>query len=105
MAITMTGGVYCPLSARDPQHRLDSLLEQTQSRLILVHWLTKTKFIDNSVTIDIDSILIDNILENDIGVHLLSNIIVTPENIAYVIFTSGSTGTPKAVSDKDILYF
>jgi non-ribosomal peptide synthetase component F len=98
MAITMTGGVYCPLSARDPQHRLDSLLE-------LVHWLTKTKFIDNSVTIDIDSILIDNILENDIGVHLLSNIIVTPENIAYVIFTSGSTGTPKAVSDKDILYF
>ena len=44
MAIEMVGGVYCPLSPRDPQHRLHALLQQTQSRLVLVHHLTKTKF-------------------------------------------------------------
>ena len=44
MAIEMVGGVYCPLSPRDPQHRLHALVQQTQSRLVLVHWLTKTKF-------------------------------------------------------------
>ena len=31
LAIEMAGGVYCPLSPQDPQHRLQSLLEQTQS--------------------------------------------------------------------------
>ncbi|CAF1356610.1 unnamed protein product, partial [Adineta steineri] len=40
MSIEMAGGVYCPLSPRDPQHRLHSLVEQTQSRLVLVHHLT-----------------------------------------------------------------
>ena len=95
MAIEMIGGVYCPLSPRDPQHRLQALLQQTQSRLVLIHHLTKTKFNDDSIPLDIDSLLTDN----DIDVDRLSNIIVTPKGIAYIIFTSGSTGTPKAVSN------
>ncbi|CAM4852073.1 unnamed protein product, partial [Rotaria magnacalcarata] len=57
MGIEMAGGVYCPLSPRDPQHRLHALVEQTQSRLVLVHELTKTKFDDNIISLDIDSIL------------------------------------------------
>ncbi|CAF1585803.1 unnamed protein product, partial [Adineta steineri] len=44
MGIEMAGGVYCPLSPRDPQHRLYALTQQTQSRLVLVHHLTKIKF-------------------------------------------------------------
>ncbi|CAF4106619.1 unnamed protein product, partial [Rotaria sordida] len=47
MAIEMAGGVYCPLSPRDPQHRLHGLVEQTHSRLVLVHHLTKKKFNDS----------------------------------------------------------
>ncbi|UJR29563.1 hypothetical protein I4U23_010780 [Adineta vaga] len=34
MAIEMTGSAYCPLSPRDPHHRLQSLAKQTHSRLI-----------------------------------------------------------------------
>ena len=94
----MIGGVYCPLSPRDPQHRLHALVQQTQSRLVLVHYLTKTKFNDDIISLDIDSILTDNNIDNDVDVDQLSNVIVTPDNIAYIIFTSGSTGTPKAVS-------
>jgi non-ribosomal peptide synthetase component F len=100
LAIEMAGGIYCPLSPRDPQHRLNALLQQTQSRLVLVHCLTKTKFNDNIISLDIDSVLVDSNVESGIDVHQLSNMIITPENIAYIIFTSGSTGVPKAVSNK-----
>ncbi|CAF4095849.1 unnamed protein product, partial [Adineta steineri] len=93
MGIEMAGGVYCPLSPRDPQHRLYALVQQTQSHLVLVHHLTKTKFDNDIVSFDIDSIL--NV--NDIDKEDLSNVIVKGEEIAYTIFTSGSTGTPKAV--------
>ena len=41
MAIEIVGGVYCPLSPRDPQHRLYALVEQTQCRFVLVHHPTK----------------------------------------------------------------
>ena len=31
MAIEMSGGVYCPLSPRDPEHRLLSLLRTNKN--------------------------------------------------------------------------
>ncbi|CAF0953681.1 unnamed protein product [Adineta steineri] len=95
MAIEMVGGVYCPLSPRDPQHRLCALLQQTQSRLVLNHHLTKTKFNNDVISLDIDLILTDNAVEGHID--RLSSIPITLNNIAYIIFTSGSTGIPKAV--------
>ncbi|CAF4085403.1 unnamed protein product [Adineta steineri] len=97
MAIEMAGGVYCPLSSRDPQHRLHALTQQTQSRLILVHWLTKKMFNDGIVSFNIGSILTYNDFTSDIDDDQLSSITVISDNIAYIIFTSGSTGVPKAV--------
>ncbi|CAF1258472.1 unnamed protein product, partial [Rotaria sordida] len=97
IAIEMAGGVYCPLSPRDPKHRLHMLVEQTQSRLVLTHHLTNNKFTDNIFSIDIDAVLTDNPVESDVDFHRTSNILITPDNIAYIIFTSGSTGMPKAV--------
>ena len=95
----MAGCAFCPLSHRDPQHRLHALVQQTQSHLVLVHYLTKTKFNDNVVSLDIDSTLINNDVERNIHVDQLLSMIGTPSNIAYIIFTSGSTGTPKPVSN------
>jgi acyl-CoA synthetase (AMP-forming)/AMP-acid ligase II len=98
MAIEMTGGVYCSLSPRDPSHRLNALIQQTESRLVLVHCRTKTKFNDNIVLLHVESVIIDNDVTNDADVDRLSSVVVTLDNIAYIIFTSGSTGAPKAVS-------
>jgi non-ribosomal peptide synthetase component F len=95
----MAGGVYCPLSPRDPQHRIYTLVQQTQCRVVLVHHLTKVKFNDDLISLDIDAILTGNDVCSDIDVDRLSNVMLTAENIAYIIFTSGSTGTPKAVSN------
>ncbi|CAF3722111.1 unnamed protein product [Adineta steineri] len=97
MAIEMTGAVYCPLSPRDPQHRLHALLEQTQSRLVLFHWLSKKKFNDTIISFDISSILTYTNVIGDTDVDRLSNVILTADDIAYIIFTSGSTGIPKSV--------
>ena len=58
MAIVMSGGVYCPLSSHDPYYRKHLLLQQTQNRLILVHWLTKTHFRNHGTIVDINEILI-----------------------------------------------
>src|SRR5277367_4450693 len=98
MTIEIVGGIYCPLSPRDPQQRLHALVQKTESHLVLVHWLTETKFTHNTVELDIDSVLINYNVESDVPVDQLSNVVVAPDNIAYIIFTSGSTGTPKAVS-------
>ena len=98
MAIEIVGGVYCPLSPRDPQHRLYALLEQTQCRLLLLHPLTQSKFNDDIIWTDIDQILLENDIAEDIDVDRLSHIEITQDSIAYIIFTSGSTGVPKAVS-------
>ncbi|CAF1574167.1 unnamed protein product, partial [Adineta steineri] len=97
MAIEMVGGIYCPLSPRDPQHRVQALVKQSQSHLVLVHYLTKIKFDHDIVSLDIDSILIVNNMKRNIDIDELSSIKVTLDDLAYIIFTSGSTGIPKAV--------
>ncbi|CAF1412242.1 unnamed protein product [Adineta steineri] len=97
MGIEMAGGVYCPLSPRDPQHRLHALIQQTQTRLVLVHHLTKTKLSSSFMLFDISLVLssTNTVRENDISG--LGNISITPDHISYIIFTSGSTGVPKAI--------
>ncbi|CAF4316771.1 unnamed protein product, partial [Adineta steineri] len=97
IGIEMAGGVYCPLSPRDPQHRLYALTQQTQSRLVLVHHSTKTKCDHDIVALDIDSILNVNNIDVDMTYNCVSSVKVKDKEIAYIIFTSGSTGTPKAV--------
>ncbi|UJR18563.1 hypothetical protein I4U23_005470 [Adineta vaga] len=98
MAIETVGCAYCPLSPQDPLHRLYSLIRQTRNSVLLTHYLTKTKFNSDIVLFDIDTVLIDNGMENDDKIYPLLDVLVVPDNVAYVIFTSGSTGTPKAVS-------
>jgi non-ribosomal peptide synthetase component F len=97
MSIEMIGAVYCPLAPGDPDQRLDSLIKQTQSQLILVHWMTQDKFESDHMILDIETVVNENIFNKRIHIDELSKVVVTGENIAYVIFTSGSTGVPKAV--------
>ncbi|CAF1570583.1 unnamed protein product, partial [Adineta steineri] len=97
MGIEMAGGVYCPLSPRDPKHRLHALTQQTQSRLVLVHHSTSLKFSSDIVLCNIDLIWTVDDINSSIIMDCLSDIVVTVDNIAYIIFTSGSTGTSKGV--------
>ncbi len=105
MSIEMSGCVYCPLSSRDPEHRLHSLIEQTESRLALVHCLTSRLLNRNIVRVDIDSVSNNNYIDSSFDGDQLHSVIVIPDSIAYIIFTSGSTGAPKAVSNKEKINF
>ncbi|CAF1581586.1 unnamed protein product, partial [Adineta steineri] len=97
MGIEMAGGVYCPLSPRDPQHRLHTLIQQTQSRLVLVHHSTTLKFSSEIVLCNVDFIWTVGHINSSIIIDHLPEIVVMAENIAYIVFTSGSTGTSKGV--------
>ncbi|CAF1496030.1 unnamed protein product [Adineta ricciae] len=96
LSIEMIGGVYCPLSPQDPTQRLQTLVKETQSRLILVDSLTQNKLQDGEKRVNMDTMLNMNGMINDNDLDRLSNINVTVESIGYIIFTSGSTGVPKA---------
>ncbi|CAF4162691.1 unnamed protein product, partial [Adineta steineri] len=100
MGIEMAGGVYCPLSPQDPQHRLKALIQQTKGHVILAQYQTKAKFYDNNSSVIIDLILANKSGEYIIDIDRLSDTIVTSENIAYIVFTSGSTGIPKGVETR-----
>ncbi len=50
----MVGGIYCPLSPQESTQHQYAFVQQTESHLALVHHLTKTKFNDNIVSLDID---------------------------------------------------
>ncbi|CAF1537341.1 unnamed protein product, partial [Adineta steineri] len=97
MGIEMAGGVYCPLSPRDPQHRLHALVEQTQCRLVLAHCSTTLKFSSEIILCNVDLLWTIGHINSFIILDCLSDIVVTADNIAYIVFTSGSTGTSKGV--------
>ncbi|CAF4019986.1 unnamed protein product, partial [Adineta steineri] len=97
LSIAMVGSAYCPLSLRDPPQRLQALVNQTESRLILVHASTPAIFSPDNLTLNIDCIICVEERFSKIHLNELSNVPVTPESIVFVIFTSGSTGIPKAV--------
>ncbi|CAF4112649.1 unnamed protein product, partial [Rotaria sordida] len=105
MAIEMAGGVYCPLSPGDPQHRLHVLIKEAQSCLVLVHYLTETKFNDDIISLNIDTVLVDSEDETDVNFDRISKVLATECSIAYIILTSGSTGTPKASKKRKALQY
>ncbi|CAF1283980.1 unnamed protein product [Adineta steineri] len=104
MAIEMSGGFYCPLSSRDSKYHVHALIQRTESRLVLVHWLTKSKVNNKIVSTDIDSIWIDNNIISGVNVDRLSRVTVTSNNTAYIIFTSGSTGVQKSIKVQHITF-
>ncbi|CAF1168929.1 unnamed protein product [Adineta steineri] len=97
LSISMAGSAYCPLSSQDRSQRLQILMKETRSHLVLVHSSTRILFEIDIITLNIDTII--NNEENSTSIHLtqMSDVPITPENILFVIFTSGSTDIPKAV--------
>ncbi len=90
IAIQKAGGVYVPIDTKNPQERIEFILENTRANVLL----TQSDFLFNignyagkifATDLQLDAVLTDN-----------KPNFVTQE-LAYVIHTSGTTGIPKGV--------
>ncbi|UCH98534.1 MAG: amino acid adenylation domain-containing protein [Candidatus Aminicenantes bacterium] len=96
LAILKAGGAYMPIDADYPEDRINFMLGDTRSKVLLAAPETQAK-----VKAEVEKRFIEII---DISNHpslstltLTSTCQVSPPNLAYVIYTSGSTGKPKGV--------
>jgi amino acid adenylation domain-containing protein len=95
MAILKSGGAYLPISTDYPGKRINHLLMDSSTKIIL----TQGKFVDKiKANLDIDIEIInleagENYRESTVNLPHING----PQNLAYVIYTSGSTGKPKGV--------
>ena len=94
LGVLFAGGAYVPLDPAYPKSRLDFIIEDTESPVVITtkDCLEQLRGAASAV-VDLDAIDFANeqATPRDLGVRLESS------NLAYVIYTSGSTGNPKGV--------
>ncbi|KAF9873683.1 peptide synthetase [Colletotrichum karsti] len=93
IAVLKAGGAFLPLNPDHPPARLQALLEEANTELVLAS-PSRASSLTSALGCKVLSV-------NDFNASQLfqapSGIAVTPEHPAYLLFTSGSTGKPKGV--------
>ncbi len=91
MGILKAGGAYLPISPDYPEDRINYMLEDSETRILLTQsrFVNKLSFNGQLVNVDDKSLYL-----GDGSNLLLEN---NSHDLAYVIYTSGSTGKPKGV--------
>ncbi len=111
MGVLKAGKVYVPLDVTYPMERLEFMLEDSDSRLIVTdndNYNLAVKLRDQVnkriPIININELEIDKSIRNP-GTN--PDIKIDPGNAAYILYTSGSTGKPKGViqNHRNVLHF
>lgn len=89
-AIMKAGGAFLPIDPAHPRERIEYMLSDTQSRIIL----TQSHLADRLSGVEVLVLDKDEALASGAPVIEIIN---QPHDLAYVIYTSGSTGKPKGV--------
>jgi amino acid adenylation domain-containing protein/non-ribosomal peptide synthase protein (TIGR01720 family) len=95
LAVLKAGGAYVPLDASYPAKRVQYVLEDSNTRLVLSHEKTMGKFQKVNMVTN-NWLSIEDLEKRSIADSNLP-IVNTPTDLAYVIYTSGTTGNPKGV--------
>ncbi|MFI5343201.1 MAG: amino acid adenylation domain-containing protein [Chlamydiales bacterium] len=94
MGILKAGGAYVPMDPTYPKDRLEYMLEDTKTPILLIQsWLKKQLPQTNAITIELDHL--DELVKESPVTN--PGQLAKPDHLAYVIYTSGSTGQPKGV--------
>ncbi|MCO6509299.1 MAG: non-ribosomal peptide synthetase [Aridibacter famidurans] len=93
LGILKAGGAYLPLDPDYPLQRLQMMLGEASSGLLL----TDTSTLPRIAEAGARTVCIDE-LEDVPGLSVNPELEIGPDHLAYVMFTSGSTGVPKGVT-------
>ncbi len=91
-AVIKSGAAYIAIDSNYPQKRIDYILKDSQSKIIITEDSLSKKIPKNIQIIDVN--------DPEINQQRTANLsmINQPEDLAYVVYTSGSTGKPKGVA-------
>src|SRR5579862_1361990 len=94
LAVVKAGGAYVPVDPDYPAERLDYMLRDTRSPVLLTQQrlLPRLPKVATPICLDGDWELIARESKENPGIS------GSPEQLAYVMYTSGSTGKPKGVA-------
>ena len=95
LAVSKIGATYLPLETSMPKERLEYVLADSKTHILL----TETDSAKNLAAENLTILKIDKFAD-EIGKmsETLAEISIHPLQIAYIIYTSGSTGKPKGVA-------
>lgn len=100
IGVLKAGGAYLPLDPGHPASRLAHVLEQSETRLVLVadqfvsvldETLKNISQAPRPVVLQLDELLLQEVPDENVPAR------GTPDDLSYVMYTSGSTGKPKGV--------
>jgi len=96
LGVLKAGGAYVPIDPTYPQDRIDFMLEDTASALVLTQASIAQ---DQLAYLSADQILIIDLQQPFYKLNVADNlsIPIQSKDLSYVIYTSGTTGTPKGV--------
>lgn len=92
-AILKAGGVCLPLDISAPRERINLLIKESETNIILTSHELKTSIYEDKRQL----IVIDDIFNSEIDTNNIDTRVSEHNNKAFFIFTSGSTGKPKGV--------
>ncbi|MGM0508289.1 MAG: amino acid adenylation domain-containing protein [Fusobacteriota bacterium] len=92
LAILKSGGAYLPIDPEYPEDRIEYMLEDSESKLLL----TKSDVMDKASNFSGEIVMLDDqksYADREDNLEKKNK----PTDLIYVIYTSGSTGRPKGV--------
>lgn len=93
LGILKAGGAYVPLDPSHPRSRLDYIIRETRSAIVLISEMQRSCFVGLK---DAEVVLLPSQIHKE-DPSTPPKITSQVNNAAYVIYTSGSTGSPKGV--------
>ena len=91
LAILKCGAAYLPIDPEYPEDRIMYMLQNSESKTVLVDNQTEKLIKEKVTTINVEKVDFSNKNTN------IKKIKIPANSVAYMIYTSGSTGKPKGV--------